>query len=218
VAFGLASCTVTASGTHPKTSKNSISCLKSTPDPKSSTSARSSLKESLRTLRSPAEHGQDLRSQTPVGTAAVSSRCITLPTSTPPVRPLAVKIIPPGPWQWHAQSGPGTGAAAAHILLPVSRRRLRAPDEGLPGNEGHQGQDVSGTTRPRTHINTTTHNHTTTAPPSIYPTMHINTTRRYKSYHPHSCLRINQTSTTKITPKRQNRKTSLISHIAESFT
>jgi hypothetical protein len=49
-----------------------------------------------RTLRSLAEHGQDLRSQTPVGIAAASSKCITLPTSTPPVRPLAVKIIPPG--------------------------------------------------------------------------------------------------------------------------
>jgi hypothetical protein len=147
VAFRLASCTVTASGTHPKTSKNSISCLKSTPDPKSSTSARSSLKENPRTLRSPTEHGQDLRSQTPVGTAAVNSRCIILPTSTPPARPLAVKTIPPGPRQWHAWSGPRTGAAAAHILLLVSRRKLHAPNEGPPGNEGHQGQDVPGTTR-----------------------------------------------------------------------
>ena len=58
----------------------------------------------------------------------------------------------------------------------------------------------------RTHINTTTHNHTTTATPSIYPTTHISTTRRYKSYHPHSRLRINQTHTTKITPKYQNKK------------
>ena len=45
------------------------------------------------------------------------------------------------------------------ILLPVSRRRLRAPNEGLPGNKGHQGQDVSGTTRRqlkgcRAHIST----------------------------------------------------------------
>jgi hypothetical protein len=43
----------------------------------------------------------------------------------------------------------------------------------------------------RTHINTTTHHHTTTAPPSIYPTTHINTTRMYKSYHPRPRLRIN---------------------------
>jgi hypothetical protein len=65
------------------------------PDPKSSTSARSSPRGNPRTLRSPAEHGQDLRSQTLVGTTAVNSRCITLPTSTPPASPLAVKIIPP---------------------------------------------------------------------------------------------------------------------------
>jgi hypothetical protein len=69
--------------------------LKSMPDPKSSTSARSSPRGNPRTLRSPAEHGQDLRSQTLVGTTAVNSRCITLPTSTPPASPLAVKIIPP---------------------------------------------------------------------------------------------------------------------------
>jgi hypothetical protein len=70
----------------------------------------------------------------------------------------------------------------------------------------------------RTHINTTTHNHTTTATPSIYPTTHIRTTRRYKSYHPHSCLRTNQTHTTKITLKHQNNKTLPISRIAVSFT
>ena len=70
----------------------------------------------------------------------------------------------------------------------------------------------------RTHINTTTHNHTTTATLSIYPTTHIRTTKRYKSYHPRSRLRINQTYTTKITPKHQNKKTSPISRIAESFS
>jgi hypothetical protein len=58
----------------------------------------------------------------------------------------------------------------------------------------------------RTHINTTTHNHTTTTTPSIYPITHISTIRRYKSYHPHSRLRINQTYTTKITqaPKQED--------------
>jgi hypothetical protein len=72
----------------------------------------------------------------------------------------------------------------------------------------------------RTHINTTSHNHTTTAALSIHLTMHTNTTRRYKSYHLHYRLRtrISQTSTTQITPKHQNKKTSLISRIAESFT
>jgi ADP-ribosylglycohydrolase len=70
----------------------------------------------------------------------------------------------------------------------------------------------------RTHISTTTHNHTTTTTSSIYPTTHISTIRRYKSYHPRSRLRINQTHTTKITLKHQNKKISPISRIAESFT
>jgi hypothetical protein len=54
-------------------------------------------------------------------------------------------------------------------------------------------------------------------PPIIHLTTHTNTTRRYKSYHLHSHphTRISQTSTT---PKRQNKKTSLISRIAESST
>jgi hypothetical protein len=147
VAFGLASSTATASGTHQRTSRSSINYLKNMPDPKNSTSARSSPRGNPRTLCNPAERGQDLRSQTPVGTAAVSSRCTTLPTSTQLVRPLAVKIIPPRAAQWHAWSGSRTGTAAAQILLPISRRRLRSPDEGLPRNEGHQGQDVPGATR-----------------------------------------------------------------------
>jgi hypothetical protein len=87
-------------------------------------------------------------------------QCTTSPTSTPLVRPLAAKIIPPGPRQWNSWSGPRTGAAAAQILLLVSRRRLRAPNKGLPGNEGHQRQDISGATsrQPkscRAHISTT---------------------------------------------------------------
>jgi hypothetical protein len=55
------------------------------------------------------------------------------------------------------------------------------------------------------------------APLSIHLTMRTNTTRRYKSYLPHSHLytRNSQTSTT---PKHQNKKTSLISRIVESFT
>jgi hypothetical protein len=58
------------------------------------------------------------------------------------------------------------------------------------------------------------------APLSILLTTHTNTTRRYKSYHPHSHLRtrISQTSTTQTTPKHQNKKTLLISRIAESST
>jgi hypothetical protein len=53
---------------------------------------------------------------------------------------------PPGPRQWHARPGPGTGSAATQILLFVSRRRLHTPNKGLPRNQGHQRQNVSGTT------------------------------------------------------------------------
>jgi hypothetical protein len=147
VAFGLASFTATASEIHPRTFRSCISCLKNMPGQKSSTSARSSPRGNPKTLlRSPAVRGRDLRSQTLVGTAVVSSRCTTSPTSTPLVRPHAAKSIPPGPWQRNSWSRPGTGAAAAQILLLVPRRRPRAPYKGLPRNEGHQRQDVSGAT------------------------------------------------------------------------
>jgi hypothetical protein len=81
---------------------------------------------------------------------------------------------------------------------PGIARKRRPPGTGCLRHNQPTTQELS-----HTHINTTTHNHTTTASPSIYPTTHINTTRRYKSYHPHSNSRlsINQTSTTKITPR-----------------
>jgi hypothetical protein len=110
MAFGLASSTATASGTHQRTSRSSIICLKNMPDPKRSTSARLSPRGNPRTLCSPAERGQDLRSQTPVRTATVSSRCIILPTSTPLVRPFVVKITPP---QGHDNGTRGRGRGRA---------------------------------------------------------------------------------------------------------
>jgi hypothetical protein len=80
-------------------------------------------------------------------------------------------------------------------------RKQRPPGTGCLGHNQPTTKEWS-----RTHINTTTHNHTTTATPSIYPTTHISTTRRYKSYHPHSRLCINQTYTTKITPSTKTRR------------
>jgi hypothetical protein len=138
VAFGPASFTATALGIRPGTSRSCISCLKNTPGPKSSTSAKSSLKGNPKTLRNPAAHGQGPRRQTPARTAAISSRCTTSPTSTPLVRPLAVRSIPPGPWKRNSRSGPGACVAATQILLPVPRRRLRASYKRLPRDEGHQ--------------------------------------------------------------------------------
>jgi hypothetical protein len=70
------------------------------PDPRNSTSARLSHRGNPRTLRSPAEHGQDLRSQTPVGITTVNTLL---------VRPLAVKIIPQG--RGNGTRGRGRGRA-----------------------------------------------------------------------------------------------------------
>jgi hypothetical protein len=96
VAFGPASFTATASGIRPRTLRSCISYLKNTPNPKSSTSAKLSLRGNPKMLHSPAARGRGLRSQTPVGTAGISSRCTTSPTSTPLVRPLAARNIPQG--------------------------------------------------------------------------------------------------------------------------
>jgi hypothetical protein len=94
-------------------------------------------------------------------------------------------------------------------------RKRRPLGTGCPGHNQPTTQELS-----PIHINTTSHNHTTTTPLSIHLTTHTNTTRRYKSYHLRSRLRthISQTSTTQITPKQPIKKTSLISCIAESFT
>jgi hypothetical protein len=163
--------------------------------------------------------------QTPVGTAALSSRCITLPTSTPPARPLAVKIIPQGRsngTRGRAEDGRSSRADfTAYFTAKTVRtqrgttQKRRPPGTGCLGHNQPTTQELS-----CTHINITSRSHTTTALLSIHLTTHTNTTRRCKSYHPQSRLRtrISQTSTTQITPKHQNRKTSLISRIAESFT
>jgi hypothetical protein len=59
----------------------------------------------------------------------------------------------------------------------------------------------------RTHINNSL-SHTTTAPICIHLTTHTNTTRRYKSYLPHSHLhtRNSKTSTTPTTPSPKARR------------
>jgi hypothetical protein len=165
-------------------------------------------------------------SQTPVGTTAVNSKCTTLPTSTPLARPLAVKITPPRAEAMarvvRVEDGHNSRAGfTAYFTAKIARtrrgtaRKRRPPGTGCPGRNPPTTQELS-----PTHINTTSHNHTTTAPLSTHLTTHTNTTRRYKSYLLRSNLRtrISQTSTTQITPKHQSKKTSLISRIAESFT
>jgi hypothetical protein len=84
--------------------------------------------------------------------------------------------------------------------------------QGIAQKQRPPGTECLGHNQPttrelsRTHITTTTHNHTTTTTPSIHPTTHISTTRRYKLYHPCSHLRINRTHTTKITPSTKTRR------------
>jgi hypothetical protein len=222
MAFGLASFTATASEIRLGTSRSCISCSKNMPDPKSSTSAKSSLRGNPKTLRSPAVRGQGLRRQTPVGTAAVSNRYTTSPTSTPLVRPLADKSIPPRAVETELVVGAGdvrsshadftacSTAKTARTLQEIAQRR-RPPETGWHGRNQPTTLVLS-----RTHINNSL-NHTTTAPLSIHLTTHTNTTRRYKLYLPHHHLhtRNNKTSTTH---KPQNKNTSPISRIAESFT
>jgi hypothetical protein len=161
----------------------------------------------------------------PVGTAAVSSRYTTLPTSTPLVRPLAAKITPPRAATMELVVGAEDGHSSRADFTACSTTKTactqqwiawkcRPPETECLGRNQPTTQELS-----RTHINNS-HNQTTTAPLRIHLTTHTNTTRRYKSYLPHSRLHTHnsQTSTTPTTPKHQNKKTSLISRIAESFT
>jgi hypothetical protein len=91
-------------------------------------------------------------------------------------------------------------ARIAHTQQGIARKQ-RPPWTGCLEHNQPTTRELS-----RTHIITTTHNHTTTATPNIHPTTHISTIRRYKLYHPHSRLRITQTHTTKITPSTKTRR------------
>jgi hypothetical protein len=81
-------------------------------------------------------------------------------------------------------------------------RKRRPPETGCLGRNQPTTQELS-----RTHINNS-HNHTTMAPLNIHLTTHTNTTRRYKSYLPHSHphTRNSQTSTTPTTPSTKTRR------------
>jgi hypothetical protein len=224
VAFGPVSFTATASGIRPGTSKSCISCLRNTPDPKSFTSAKSSLRGSPKTLRSPAAHGQGPRRQTPAGTAAISSRCTISPTSPPLVRPLAARSIPPrveetelavragGVRSSHTDFTAYSTAKTARIPQETAQRR-RPPETGWHGRNQPTTLELS-----RTHISNPL-SHTTTAPLHFHLTTHTNTTRRCKSYlpHPHHHTINSKTSTTPTTPTPQSKRTSPINRITESY-
>jgi hypothetical protein len=103
-------------------------------------------------------------------------------------------------------------ARIAHTQQWIARKQ-RPPRTGCPEHNQPTTRELS-----RTHIITTTHNHTTTATSSTHPTTHIHTIRKYKLSHPRLRLRITRTHTTKITPRLPSWKTSPINRIAESFT
>jgi hypothetical protein len=221
VAFGPASFTATASRIRPRTSRSCIRYLKNMPDPKSSTNAKSSLRGNPKTLHNPTARGRGLRSQTPVGTAAISNRCTTTPTSTPLARPLTARSIPPRAMgtELVVEAGDVCSSRADFTAcstvktaptLPETAQRRRPLETGWHGPNQPTTLELS-----RTHISNPLR-HTSTAPLRIHRTTHTNTTRRYKSYLPHTHLHTsnNKTSTT---PTPQSKRTSPTSRIAESF-
>jgi hypothetical protein len=196
--------------------------LKNTPDPKSSTSAKSSLRGNPKTLHSPAARGRGPRRQTPVGTAAISSRCTTSLTSTPLARPLAARSIPHRAAETELVVGAGdvcssrTDFTACSTTKTAPTLQETAQKRRPPKTGWHERNQPTTPELSRTHISNHL-SHTTTAPLRIHRTTHTNTTRRYKSYLPHTHLHISN-SKTSTTPKPQSKKTSPISRIAESFT
>ena len=144
VAFVPASSTATVSEIRPRTSRNYISYLKNTPNPKSSTSARLSHSGNPKMPHSPAVRGRGLRSQTPVEMAAVSSKCTTSPTSILLLTPLVARNIPPRAAEMELVVEAEGVRTAAPILLPLPWRRLRPPNQRLPRNEGYQRENGTG--------------------------------------------------------------------------
>jgi hypothetical protein len=93
---------------------------------------------------------------------------------------------------------------------PKTAQKRRPPKTGWHGRSQPTTAELS-----RTLISNPFH-HTSTPPPRIHRTTHTNNTRKYKSYllHPH---RHTSNTRTSPTPTPQNKKTSPISRIAESF-
>jgi hypothetical protein len=169
---------------------------------------------------SPAVHGRGLRSQTPVETAAVSSKCTTSPTSIPLLTLLAARNIPPKAAKMELVAG-AEGARSRRAdstafftakTAPIKPKT--APKRRPPETEWH---GRSQPTTPELSRITTSNplHHISTPPLRIHRTTLTNTIRKYKSYllHPHL-----HTSNIKTSPMPPSRKTSPINHIAESFT
>ena len=191
------------------------------PNLKSSTSARSSHNGNPKMPRSPAARGQGLRSQTPVGMAAASSKCTTSSTNSLLLTPLAARNIPPKAAEMERAAGVEGGRSsrrAGSIAFSTAKtaptRPKTAPRRRPPEIEW---RGRSRPTIPELSRITTSHplHHTSTPPLRIHRTTLTNIIRKYKSYllHPH-----HHTSNTKTFPIPQSKKTSPINLIAESFT
>jgi hypothetical protein len=167
VAFAPASFTATVSEIRQRTSRNYISCLKNTPNPKSSTSARSSPKGSPKMLHIPAARGRGLRSQTPVETAAINSKCTTSPTSTPLLTPLVARNIPPRAAEMELAVGVGgvrsrradstaSSMAKTAPTKPKTAQKRRPPETGWHGRSQPTTPELSHThtSNPLHHIST----------------------------------------------------------------
>jgi hypothetical protein len=88
-------------------------------------------------------------------------------------------------------------ARIAHTQQGIAQKQ-RPPGIGCLEHNQPTTRELS-----RTHIITTTHNHTTTTMSSTHTTTHIRTIRKYKSFHPCLRLHITRTHTTKITPSAE---------------
>jgi hypothetical protein len=93
---------------------------------------------------------------------------------------------------------------------PETAQRRRPPKTGW-----HERSQPTTLGLSRTLISNPLH-HTSTPPRHIHRTTHTNTTRKYKSYLPHPHLHTSSIKTSP-TPTPQNKRTSPISRIAESF-
>jgi hypothetical protein len=172
--FGLVSCTVIASGTHPRIYKSYTNYLRSTPGPKSSINTRLSLRGSPRTLRGPAEPGLGQRSQTTAGTTAIINRYTTLPTSSQPERPPVVRNTTPK----IAATTPEEEAADGHNSCADSTACFTAKtahtQQGIVRKPRPPGIECPEHNQPTTRGSSCTHiinsNPTTTSNPSIHPT------------------------------------------------
>ena len=171
-------------------------------------------------LHSPAARGRGLRSKTPVETAAINNKCITSPTNTPLLMPLAARSIPPRAAEMELAVGVGgvrsrRADSTASSMAKTAPTKPKTAPKRSPPEIGWHGRSQPTTPELSHTLTSNPLHHISTPPPRIHRTTLTNTIRKYKSYLPHPH---HHTSNIKTSPTPQSRKTSPISRIAESFT